>query len=63
MSKSIEAGSLEKEVMKYLSKYKEDISDIVEVVSNKVGQEATSELKKESPKLTGDYAKGWKVKK
>ena len=63
MSKSIEVDLLEKEVMKYLAEYKEDISDVVEVVSNKVGQEATSELKKESPKLTGDYAKGWRLKK
>lgn len=63
MSKSIEADLLEKEVMKYLSEYKEDISDVVEIVSNKVGQEATSELKKDSPRLTGDYAKGWRLKK
>lgn len=63
MSKSIKADLLEKEVMKYLSEYKEDISDVVEVVSNKVGQEATNELKTDSPKLTGDYAKGWRLKK
>lgn len=63
MPKSIEVDLLEKEVMKYLTEYKEDISEVVENVSNRVGKEATSELKEESPKLTGDYAKGWRLKK
>lgn len=63
MSKSIEADILGKEIMKYLSEYTNDISEVVEIVSNKVGKEATNELKQESPKLTGDYAKGWRLKK
>ena len=63
MPKSIEVDLLEKEVMKYLTEYKEDILEVVENVSNRVGKEATSELKEESPKLTGDYAKGWRLKK
>lgn len=63
MSKSIEADILGKEIMKYLSEYTNDISEVVEIVSNKVGKDATNELKQESPKLTGDYAKGWRLKK
>ena len=63
MSKTIDIDLLEKEVMKYLTEYKEDISDAVENVSNRVGKEATNELKDKSPKLTGDYAKGWRLKK
>lgn len=63
MSKTIEVDLLEKEVMKYLTEYKEDISEAVENVSNRVGKEATNELKEESPKLTGDYTKGWRLKK
>ena len=63
MSKTIDVDLLEKEVMKYLTEYKEDISEAVENVSNRVGKEATNELKDKSPKLTGDYAKGWRLKK
>lgn len=63
MSKAIDVDLLGKEVMKYLTEYKEDISDAVENVSNRIGKEATNELKEESPKLTGDYARGWKIKK
>lgn len=63
MSKTIDVDLLEKEVMKYLTEYKEDISEAVENVSNRVGKAATNELKEESPKLTGDYAKGWRLKK
>ena len=63
MSKSIEINLLSKEVMKYLTEYKEDISEAVEEVANEVGKEAISELKQNSPKKTGSYAKGWRLKK
>lgn len=64
MSKTVEASLIDKEIMKYLQNYKEDISEVVEQVSNKVGKEATDELKTTSP--TGyrkSYAKGWRLKK
>lgn len=64
MSKTVEASLVDKEIMKYLQNYKEDISDVVEQVANKVGKEATNELKQTSP--TGyrkSYAKGWRLKK
>jgi len=63
MSKSIKIDSLTKEIMKALENYSDDISEVVEEVSNKVGKEAVSEIKKTSPKKYGRYAKGWKLKK
>lgn len=64
MSKTVEVSLVDKEIMKYLQEYKEDVSDIVEEVSNRVGKKATEELKIKSP--TGyrkSYAKGWRLKK
>lgn len=63
MSKTLEASLLSKEIQKYLTQYKEDISETVETVANKVGKEAVNELKQTSPKKTGSYAKGWRLKK
>lgn len=64
MSKSIDVNLLSKEVMKILTEYKDDISDIVEEDANETGKEATTELKQTSPKGTrGQYCKGWRLKK
>lgn len=66
MSKAIQASDLEKEVMKYLQEYKEDIDeDVIETV-DAITQEARDELKKTSPRRniprSGQYYKGWAVK-
>jgi len=64
MSKTVEVSLVDKEIMKYLQEYKEDVSEVVEIVSNRVGKKATEELKIKSP--TGyrkSYAKGWRLKK
>ena len=63
MSKSIKVDDLSKEIMKALESYSDDISEVVEEVSNNVGKEAVNELKETSPKKRGSYAKGWKLKK
>lgn len=64
MSKTIEASLVDKEIMKYLQNYKEDVSEVVEQVANKVGKEATDELKQTSPiGHRKSYAKGWRLKK
>lgn len=50
MSKAIDVNLLNKEVMKALENYADDISKEVEEIANKVGKEAVNELKKTSPK-------------
>ena len=64
MSKKIDPNLLAKEIIKVLSDYKDDISDIVEQDANEVGKEAVAELKQTSPKGTRkEYCKGWRLKK
>lgn len=50
MSKTVEANLIDKEIMKALMNYQDDISEVVEKVANKVGKEAVDELKQTSPK-------------
>lgn len=63
MSKKIKVDDLSKQIMKALENYSDDISEVVEEVSNDVGKEAVGELKTTSPKKRGSYAKGWRLKK
>lgn len=63
MSKTIKVDDLSKEIIKALENYSDDISEVVEEVSNDVGKEAVGELKTTSPKKRGSYAEGWKLKK
>ena len=66
MSKAIKPDDLQKEVMKYLKEYKEDIDDDVIETVDKVTKEARDELKQTSPRRKGTrenpYYKGWSVK-
>lgn len=50
MAKAIDVNLLQKELMKALESYTDDISEVVEEVANKVGKEAVAELKQTSPK-------------
>lgn len=66
MSKNIKPENLQKELMKYLTTYKEDIDeDVVEVV-DVITKKAKEELKKTSPrgkgKRSNPYHSGWAVK-
>ena len=63
MSKTIKVDDLSKQILKALESYSDDISEVVEEVSNKIGKEAVNEIQQTSPKKRGSYAKGWKLKK
>lgn len=64
MSKAIDVNLLNKELMKTLTNYSDDISEIVEETANRIGKEAVQELKQISPKgFRKEYCKGWKLKK
>lgn len=63
MSKTIKPEMFAQAVKEYLEIYVEDIGETVEETSNQIGKEARDELKQTSPKKTGEYAKGWTVRK
>ena len=45
-----------------LDEYSYDIQDALKEEAKKVAKDGANELKKTSPKKTGDYRKGWRVK-
>jgi len=63
MYKTVKPETFAKAVKDYLEIYVEDIGEAVEETSPQIGKEARDELKQTSPKRTGDYAKGWTVRK
>lgn len=64
MSKGrVSALNFDKEIAKELEEYKGDVSDIVETALSLSLQHGVRELKNNSPKDTGQYAKQWKSEK
>lgn len=63
MAETIDISSFADEVQKMLAKYGEDVQRIADEEVVEVSKDAVKKLKKESPKNTGDYSKGWKMKK
>lgn len=62
MSKKVAVDNLSDAVLKYLNEYREDIQDDVEELTDSTIKMAKSELSAISPRATGDYAKGWRIK-
>lgn len=54
--------NLDSVIKKLMAEYGEEAQKTMEEVAVKVGKKATKKLKEVSPKLTGDYAKGWSTK-
>lgn len=48
---------------KTLEDYSKEVQDEVEGVAEEVAEEIAQELKQNSPKKTGKYARGWRLKK
>lgn len=63
MADEIKIDSFSEEMQKILEDYGEDVQTIVNEEVVKIAKEAVTRVKKASPKDTGDYAKGWKMKK
>ena len=59
----IEIGQLANEISKALKEYTREVSEELEKAKQEVAKEGVKELKKTSPKKTGDYRKGWRTKK
>lgn len=51
------------EIQRYLQQYRADVTNEIEVASKEQAQALVKELKQKSPKLSGKYRKGWKMKK
>lgn len=51
------------QIAKIFDEYDRDMKRKVNNSVDKVGKEAVQKLKDTSPKKTGDYAKGWKIKR
>lgn len=50
---------LEREVSKILREYGDEAVEVLREVVPKVAKETAKKLRDSSPKLTGDYSKGW----
>lgn len=50
-------------VMEYLLSYTEEVNEGIKFIAKELAKNEVKELKRTSPKRTGDYAKGWRVKK
>lgn len=57
-------NDLSREIMQQLERYAANVQDEIEVASKEETQNIVRELKgNPSPKLTGSYRKGWRMKK
>ena len=60
---SIRIDDLAREVMKGLDEYADVTTEQVKKAVRKAGNTVRREIQENAPKNTGDYAKGWAVKK
>lgn len=56
-------NQLQNEIMRQLNIYTNEVAEKVKDNQEELGKEAVKELKANSPEQTGDYRKGWKLKK
>lgn len=59
----ISVDDLTIQITRALEEYAEEVQDKIESVLDDVGNEAVKMLRKTSPKRSGKYGKGWRVKK
>lgn len=57
------ANDLAREINRLLAQYSDSVLENVDAVAKEVAKEGVAMLKARSPKLTGSYRKGWRVKK
>jgi len=59
----VSINQLNNEIMRQLNIYTNEVQDKIIHTQEELGKEAVKELKSNSPKDTGDYRKGWRLKK
>lgn len=62
MNKTITIDQLGKAIQEIVDDYSEDATNVVEKTLPEIGKKAVKEVKSKSPKRTGSYKKGWKMK-
>jgi len=59
---NISVDQLATEIAKGLAEYTQDVVEGIDKASNKIASNAVKKLKADSPKDSGEYAKGWTKK-
>ena len=59
----VTVSSFTKEIQKLLEDYGDEVESIVEEEVVEVSKDTVKKLRKDSPKDTGKYSKGWRLKK
>lgn len=59
---SVSVDNLANAILEELENYNQDVTDSLKVEVKKVSKECLSDIKNNSPKNTGDYKKGWRLK-
>lgn len=55
-------NNLASEISKILKEYTNEVEQGIEETQDKIAKDSVKKLKANSPKLTGSYRKGWRVK-
>ena len=58
-----EINEIQKEIQKALAIYAHEVANDVDIAKNEVANKLKKDLTQDSPEKTGDYKKGWRVKK
>lgn len=56
-------NNLQNEIMKQLKYYAADVKEQVEAIQQETAKKLQKNIQRDSPEKTGDYAKGWKIKR
>ncbi|WP_163102255.1 HK97 gp10 family phage protein [Peribacillus alkalitolerans] len=59
----VRIDDLSSEISKQVALYTAEVEEQVELAKQEVARDTVLHLKQNSPELTGDYKKGWKLKK
>lgn len=60
---AIDITNLAGEINRQLALYANTVTEDVDAIAKQVAKDGVKKLKANSPKLTGSYRKGWRVKK
>lgn len=56
-------NNLSSEIAEQVALYTREVKEEIEAAKQEVSKELVNNLKRDSPKKTGDYQKGWRIKK
>jgi hypothetical protein len=56
-------NEIQKEIQKALQAYSYEVSNDLDIAKNEVANKLKKDLSQDSPEKTGDYKKGWRIKK